>query len=305
VSTTSHTIRIGPAGWSYDDWNGIVYPVDSGPKFDRLGYLATYFDTIEINSTFYRPPSVSTAKSWARRVAHNRHFKFTPKLHRTFTHERALTQKDEAEFRAGIDPLAEANLLGALLLQFPWSFKNTDESRTHLAELLQTFRNYRTVVELRHASWNQPAVLEWFSEKGVGFCNIDQPLFHRSIKPAGVATSGIGYVRLHGRNYDNWFSENARASDRYDYLYSLDELEPWVDRIKTVSIETIETYVVTNNHYVGQAAVNALDIKALLLGERVPGPALLAQKYPHLRDHCSRLKGQCAKAKVLRSIRDP
>ncbi|PYV39966.1 MAG: DUF72 domain-containing protein [Acidobacteria bacterium] len=276
--------RIGPAGWSYEDWKGTVYPEGSS-KFDPLAYLADYFDTIEINSSFYRPPSASTAKSWVRRVTHNPRFKFTAKLHRTFTHERPTdTQKDEVEFRNGVDPLHEANRLGALLLQFPWSFKNIQQNREHLADLIGRFRVYLLVVEVRHSSWNKPEVLEWFEEKGVGFCNIDQPLFRHSIKPSGLATSRVGYVRLHGRNYENWFSENERPSDRYDYLYSLDELEPWVDRIKTVASQARETYVITNNHYRGKAVVNALDLKALLKGEKVRGPATLAEKYPHLKE---------------------
>jgi uncharacterized protein YecE (DUF72 family) len=143
---------------------------------------------------------------------------------------------------------------------------------------------YPLVVEVRHGSWNRLEVLEWFAEKAVGFCNIDQPLFHHSIKPSHVATSAVGYVRLHGRNYENWFSENARPSDRYDYLYAPEELEPWVARIKAVSRQVPETYVITNNHYLGQAAVNALDIMGLLRGSKVRGPAILAEKYPHLKE---------------------
>src|SRR4029453_8319535 len=81
-------IRIGPAGWSYKDWEGIVYPVKPGPRFDALGYLAKFFDTIEINSSFYRPPTPSTTKAWSSRVAHNKNFQFTAKLYRVFTHER-------------------------------------------------------------------------------------------------------------------------------------------------------------------------------------------------------------------------
>jgi uncharacterized protein YecE (DUF72 family) len=262
-----------------------VYPERPGPKFDPLAYLARFFDTIEINSTFYRPPSESAAKSWLRRVAHNPKFKFTAKLYRVFTHERGThTQKDETEFRGGIDPLRNASRFGALLLQFPWSFKNTQENREHLTGLIERFREYPLVVEVRHASWNKLAVLDWFTEKSVGLCNIDQPLFHDSIKPSGLATSRIGYVRLHGRNYENWFTENERPSDRYDYLYSLDELEPWVDRIKVISSQVRETYVITNNHYIGQAAVNALDIQALPTGEKVRGPAILAEKYPRLKE---------------------
>jgi uncharacterized protein YecE (DUF72 family) len=164
-------IRVGPAGWSYKDWEGFMYPERPGPKFDPLAYLARFFDTIEINSSFYRPPSASTAKSWARRVAHNPGFKFTAKLYRTFTHERGTdTQKDDVDFRNGIDPLSDAGRLGALLLQFPWSFKNTQENREHLASLIERFRMYPLVAEVRHGSWNRPEVLEWFGGASVINC---------------------------------------------------------------------------------------------------------------------------------------
>jgi uncharacterized protein YecE (DUF72 family) len=282
---SKQTIRIGPAGWSYKDWEGIVYPQKPGRKFDALGYLSSFFDTIEINSTFYGPPSASSATAWVRRIEHNPEFKFTVKLYRVFTHESGGgTQQDETDFRKGLEPILQVGRLGAVLLQFPWSFKNTQSERERLSRLLKQFSQYPLVVELRHASWNSPGVLDWFEEAGVGFCNIDQPLFRHSIKPSSLATSKIGYIRLHGRNYQSWFTENRQPSDRYNYLYEPHELRPWVERIRMVSKEALETFVVTNNHYLGKAVVNALDIKALLAGGKVSGPAILTQKYPHLKE---------------------
>jgi uncharacterized protein YecE (DUF72 family) len=280
-----HTIRVGPAGWSYKDWNGIVYPPRPGSKFDPLAYLATYFDTIEINSSFYRPPAASSSRAWAKRVTHNRNFRFTAKLYQRFTHDRGqATQEDEKVFREGIDPLVEAGKFGALLLQFPWSFKNTEGERDYLAGLLDRFSDYPLVVELRHASWNERAIYQSFERRAVGFCNIDQPLFARSIKPSARTTSRVGYVRLHGRNYENWFRANAAPHDRYNYLYSLDELDSWVNKIKKVSMQSEESYVVTNNHFRGKGVVNALEIKAMLEGDKVPGPALLIGEYPRLKE---------------------
>jgi len=282
------TIRVGPAGWSYEDWKGIVYPPGAGSKFDPLAYLAGFFDTIEINSSFYRPPSESTAKSWVRRVAANPKFKFTAKLYQRFTHERGhATPEDEKAVRDGIDPIIGAGKLGALLMQFPWSFKNTQEEREYLAGLIDKFKDYPLVVELRHASWNRPSVYQSLERRGVGFCNIDQPLFKRSIGPSALATSRIGYVRLHGRNYENWFSDSANAADRYDYLYSVDELQPWLINIKTVAEHSAETYVIANNHYRGKAVVNAIEIKAELAGEKVSAPASLVGEYPRLRESVS------------------
>lgn len=278
-------IRVGPAGWSYKDWEGLVYPQKPGAKFDPLEYLARFFDTIEINSSFYRPFTPSTANSWARRVAEATDFTFTAKLNRVFTHERGkATEADEKEVREGMDALRSKGKLGAMLIQFPWSFKNTDEDRVYLMKLLDRFKEYPLVLEIRHSSWNNPQIYEWLEELGVGICNIDQPLFTKSVKPAALTTSQVGYVRLHGRNYEDWFREKAPRDDRYNYLYSVDELEPWITRIKEMAAKTKESYVITNNHFRGQAVVNALEIKATLEEERVVAPAPLFQNYPALID---------------------
>jgi uncharacterized protein YecE (DUF72 family) len=281
--TDKPRIRIGPAGWSYKDWEGVVYPHTPGAKFDPLEYLARFFETIEINSSFYRPFTASTAKSWANRVAGAADFMFTAKLYRVFTHERGkATAEDEKQVREGMDELASGRKLGALLLQFPWSFKNNDDDRLYLAKLLDRFKDYPLVLEIRHSSWNNPQIYEWLEDVGVGICNVDQPLFARSIKPAAVATAQVGYVRLHGRNYQDWFREKAPRDDRYNYLYSLDELEPWITRIKEIAAKTKEAYVITNNHFRGQAVVNALELKSTLTEQRVVAPAPLFQKYPKL-----------------------
>jgi uncharacterized protein YecE (DUF72 family) len=283
-------VRIGPAGWSYKDWEGVVYPQKPGKSFDPLEYLAQFFNTIEINSSFYRPPTTSTTKSWANRVAGNKKFAFTAKLNRLFTHERGkATKKDEKEFRTGMDVLAKAAKLGSILLQFPWSFKNTVEDRLYLTKLLDKFSVYPLVLEVRHTSWNTAEMYEWLEERGVGICNIDQPVFAKSIRPAALTTSPVGYVRMHGRNYQNWFREKAPRDERYNYLYSFDELEPWLVRIKEVAKQTRETYVITNNHFRGKAVVNALEIKAALEEKEVPAPAPLFKVYPRLSESATAL----------------
>ncbi len=285
LKSMTNKIRIGPAGWSYNDWKGVVYPSSANSKFDPLAYLAEFFDTIEINSSFYRPPTSSTTRSWVRRVAVNPNFTFTAKLHRAFTHERGkATTADRKAFNEGMQPLSEAGKLGALLLQFPWSFKNTDEDRSYLKRLLDQFKDYPIVVEVRHSSWNTPAIFEELENRGVGICNIDQPVFSRSIKPAALTTSPVGYVRLHGRNYQSWFREKAPRDERYNYLYSLDELEPWIARIKEVAKQTKEAYVITNNHFLGKAVVNAVEIMATLEEKKIKAPWPLFDKYPRLSD---------------------
>ncbi len=276
--------RIGPAGWSYKDWWGIVYPLPKPRGFHESSFLANYFDTIEINVSFYRPIPSKTAVEWVKHVQQNSNFRFTAKLWRGFTHGRNATTADELEFKDGLAPLVEAGRLGALLLQFPWSFRNTQENREYVTRLRAQFSDYPLVLEVRHASWSEPGMLDMLQQLDLGLCNIDQPLFKRSVKPSAVATSSIGYVRLHGRNYQSWFTENKHVGERYDYLYSVNELDPWLDRIKMVEHETKDTYVVTNNHYLGKAVVNALEISSILKAGPVPAPLSLLERYPELRD---------------------
>jgi uncharacterized protein YecE (DUF72 family) len=283
--------RIGPAGWSYKDWWGIVYPLPKPRGFNELSFLARYFDTIEINVTFYRPLSAKTAAAWAERIAQNPRFRFTAKLWRGFTHERNATAADEQEFKDGLAPLVEAVRLGAVLLQFPWSFRNTPENRDYIARLRARFQDYPLVLEVRHGSWSEPGVLDLLEQLDLGLCNIDQPLFKRSLQPAALTTSGVGYIRLHGRNYQSWFTENKFVGERYNYLYSIRELEPWLDRIKTIEQAAPDTYVVTNNHYLGKAVVNAVEISSILKGEPAGAPATLLDKYPELKEFATTAGG--------------
>jgi len=277
-----HFIRIGPAGWSYKDWEGIVYPPHRG-KFDELAYLASFFDTIEINSPFYRIPPPTHSKSWVRRVAHNDHFKFTTKIFKGFTHESAeLKPGDVDAFRAYLDPLAEADRLGALLLQFPWSFKDSPESREKLATLFSQFVDYPQALEVRHATFQNEGFVDFLNEHGVSWVNVDQPLFHESVKPAATVSGPVGYARLHGRNYEKWFA-HSESWERYNYLYSKEELEPWVERIDEMA-QAKETYVITNNHFRGQAIVNAVDLKKAL-GQEAKLPGTLGDNQANVSSH--------------------
>ena len=276
-------IRFGPAGWDYPDWAGKVYPLPKPKGFDPLRYLARYFDTVEINSTFYRPAAPKVAKSWAERVGDRPDFRFTAKLYRRFTHERetAWTREEVDEVRAGLDVLAEAEKLGALLLQFPWSFRNTEKNREWLRDLEKAFRHYPLVVEVRHLSWNEPDFYRELIESRVGVVNVDQPMFRNSLPPSARATSTIGYIRVHGRNYKDWFRKAAGRDERYDYLYSAKELTPWAERTVALAEEkgVTDVYVVNNNHFAGQAVTNALMLEAQVTGRKVKVPQTLLQTY--------------------------
>lgn len=275
-------VRIGPAGWDYPDWKGYVYPPKKPRGFDPLRHVSTYFDTIEVNSTFYRPVKKEIALGWAARTEHNARFQFTAKLFRRFTHERgsAWTRDEVVETRAGLDALLETGRMGAVLLQFPWSFRNDEAARAWLTKLFTAFAGLPLALEVRHASWNTTDVLDWLTEARVGLVNIDQPLFRRSIKAAAHVTSAVGYVRLHGRNFRDWFRRTAGRDERYDYLYTADELKPWVTRIQELSKHAERVFAVTNNHPRGQAAVNAGMLESMLTGEPLDLPADLLTRYP-------------------------
>lgn len=282
-STQDGRIRIGPAGWSYKDWAGVVYPAPKPRGFDPLSYVAGYFDTVEINSTFYRPAPARNAHSWLDRVEGNPSFRFTVKLWKRFTHERkeAWGAGEVKEARAVLDTLQTGERLGAVLVQFPWSFRRTDENREWLDDVTRAFDDFSLVLEVRHASWNTPEFYHELTDRGIGFVNIDQPLFHDSIKPSARATSPVGYVRVHGRNYKEWFREGAGVEARYDYLYSADELRPWAERATEIAAapQTQEVYVVTNNHFRGKAAANALMLRSMLEERSVPAPPALWEEY--------------------------
>lgn len=279
----SQRTRVGPAGWSYKDWAGQVYPTPQPRGFDPLTYLARYFDAIEINSTFYRIPDAKMTRRWVERVDDHPDFRFTAKLWQGFTHEGTAKAQDQAAFRSAMAPLHEAGRLGVVLMQFPYRFHHTPDNRQHLRQLVAAFQEYPLVLEVRHRSWDRPQVYEFLRELGIGFCNIDQPQVSYSIGLTERVTSPMGYLRLHGRNAGMWFAEGAGSAARYDYRYLAEELQEIVDVVEVLNRQARETYLITNNHFRGQAALNALELRHTLQRApvRVPPPLLMA--YPELR----------------------
>jgi uncharacterized protein YecE (DUF72 family) len=278
------SVRVGPAGWNYKDWEGVVYPAGAGKSFDALAFLADYFDTVEINSSFYSPPRPADAAKWARRVHKNPRFRFTAKVWQRLTHELedagGTLEADCGQVRQAMAPLAEAGVLGALLIQFPWSYRCTEQNIEHLGRVFIELHELRLVVEVRHGSWESESAYELLRQNGVGLCNVDQPVIGNSLKPGARVTAQVGYLRLHGRNYQNWFKDGAGRDARYDYLYTKEEIREMAGLARNIKQSADETYVITNNHFRGQALVNALEILEELDARPPAVPPALAAAYP-------------------------
>ena len=298
-------IRIGTSGWSYPSgqgrWNGLFYPAtrskrDGTRDFDELAFYAEHFDTVEINSTFYRIPAPATAASWAKRTP--RDFEFSLKLFQKFTHpemfEKAtgadawsLGQPDVDEFRAAIEPLASAGKLGALLAQFPASFKRSAESRAYLEWLLATFREHRVAVELRHSSWSDAFgdTVALLNALGAAWVQIDEPKFRFSIRQNRLPNvTSFYYMRLHGRNAAQWWRHEHR-DDRYNYLYTREELQPIAETAVAARAIVKKAYLYMNNHFAGKSVANAVMLKEMV-GEQITGdfPAEFVDRYPDVKD---------------------
>lgn len=279
-------VHVGTAGWSYSHWNNLVYPKTPWPGFHALEVIARHLDTVEINSSFYQQLKPEVVKLWIKKVETNPAFLFTAKLNQQFTHHRVLEAADVAGFKTGLAPLMQAKKLGALLMQFPWSFRFTAENREFFIRLRRAFHEYPLVAEMRHSSWMAEEAVGTFLDYHVGFCNIDQPVYTSAMPPTAFLTSQVAYVRLHGRNPKNSlgaFEREAQTGMRnrqHDYLYSEAELEEWMRRIQHAGRFADRTFVIFNNDVGAKSFVNALQIQAMLKGARSVAPKELRRRYP-------------------------
>lgn len=233
----------------------------------------------EVNTSFYAPLKPAVTRVWEQCVAANPGFQFTVKLGRTFTHDRVTGEAEVDEFKKGIRPLFDSGRLGCLLMQFPWSFRYARETREHFIALRRAFRQFPLVAEMRHDSWLAEEAIATFIDHHVGFCNIDQPDYARAMPPTAYLTSGIGYVRLHGRNRAGWFESGPGRRARQDYLYSEEELVPWTRRIQRVGAHASKVFVIGTNDVGGKSLVNAMQIRTMM-GQAVRVPPELYSAFP-------------------------
>ncbi len=284
-----HAARVGLAGWSYPDWRGVVYPAERPRGFSELRYIAERFDCVEVNCTFYRHVSPAMTAGWARIVEDIPGFTFTVKANRELTHnDDVRTEALRAHCRQladSVGPLLEAGRLGGILLQFPWYFEDSAPHRERLDSLAAGLSPLPLFVEVRHHSFldaSPGGALPFLESRSLNLVNIDLPRSSTSPRLSSINTGRFGYFRLHGRNWKTWFDPKAGRDDKYDYLYSRRELEEVLPYIERVLARTRATYVITNNHFRGQAAVNAIQIAALLGQRPKPIPEGLHREFPFL-----------------------
>ena len=289
VQELSSSLYIGTAGFSYPHWNGVVYPRKPAPGTHPLELVSNHLDLAEINSSFYQFLKPELVKLWIKKVSDNQKFLFTAKLHQRFTHMRMLEDSEIRAFKEGLWPLLKSGKLGALLMQFPWSFRFTAENQDFVIRLRRAFHEFPLAAEMRHSSWMAEEAVGTFLDYRIGFCNIDQPEYTRAMPPTSLLTSGVGYVRLHGRNpanalgapiHDPMQNKNVARMRQHDYLYSEAEMEGWAKRIEHVQRFAERTFVVFNNDAGGKSFVNALQLRSAMTGIRGSAPRDLRRKYP-------------------------
>jgi len=294
MSMGTSDLRIGTSGWNYPSgrgtWNGIFYPPSRGRSkgFDELAFYAEHFNTVEVNSTFYGQPRAEVCRGWAQRTPAG--FEFSIKLYQKFTHPKMfkeafvrgipsgeggqalldeLARPNESDldaFRSGIEPLASSGKLGALLAQFPPSFKDSPPSRDYLVWLLHALQDYRVAVELRHSSWSDAVgdTLALLNPFGSAWVQIDEPKFRLSIKQNFLPNvEGLYYMRLHGRNAKEWWT-HEKTEDRYNYLYTAPEVSEFVETAEAARQLVKKLYLYTNNHFSAKSVANAAMIKKQL-----------------------------------------
>jgi uncharacterized protein YecE (DUF72 family) len=255
------SVYVGTAGFSYADWKGPFYPPDTRQSA-MLEEYARHFPVVEINSTYYAIPEPERVNAMARRTPAS--FLFNVKANKEMTHEIGDGSKVFEDFRRALRPLEDHGKLGCVLAQFPWAFKRSRENQDYLRKLARRLDGLDVVVEFRNDQWDSDETLDLLSSAGLGYCCVDEPRLKGLPAPRVALTSGVGYLRMHGRNADNWWAKGRESWERYDYLYSEEELAEWLSGVENLSENSDRVYVIFNNHYKGQAPANAHTFEQML-----------------------------------------
>lgn len=289
-------ILIGTASWTdksllASGW----YPSDANSAEERLRYYATQFPLVEVDSTYYFPPSEANSERWAERTPEG--FTFNIKAFSLLTQHPTKPEalyKDLAEqldvpddkkmlypddlspavidevwdrFLSALTPLVDAGKLGALLFQFPPWFTISRRNKEYIIECARRAAPYQICVEFRNKTWmspdNQAETIEFLEGHGLPYVCVDMPQgFTSSIPPITAVTADLAVIRFHGQNAEQW--ESGSVQKRFRYLYTTDELNEWVPRIEKVAGEAETTHVLMNNCYRDYAQQNAKELAELL-----------------------------------------
>lgn len=253
-------IYLGTSGFSYQDWVGNFYPPGM-PKRDWLTYYAREFNACEVNSTFYALPGPASLKAMVDKTGEG--FMFSIKANQKMTHQREDNAGIFKAFCQVLEPVVSAGKLGCVLAQFPYSFHPDRHNWDYLGQLRERLGELPAVVEFRHAGWLRSEVFDWLKQLDLGFCCVDEPPLPRLLPPLAVATSRIGYIRLHGRNSAKWW-HHQQAYERYDYTYTPQELGEWLPRIRKLEGAAEKTFIFANNHWRGQAVGAIRQLRVML-----------------------------------------
>ena len=281
------TCRIGIGGWEHEIFDRCFYPAADINGLEKLGRYAQFFETVEVRPTFWDDAlTANDAAQWADAVKVNRRFLFSIKVHQSFTHGRELDLQSTRRMRGILQELAKNDRLGAVLMQFPYSFTNTSAHRFHLVKLGQLFSGFPVHVEFRHESWNQAALGSFLADASLCSVAADLPRVKQLMPFTTSVVGETAYVRLHGRNEKGWLLNGMDT--RYNYLYNSREMRELVRRVTALSQKCRNMIVIFNNTTGGKAIANAFQLVAALReSKRVLVPHATLMAFPQLQEIAS------------------
>jgi uncharacterized protein YecE (DUF72 family) len=254
-------LYIGTSGYSYNDWVGRFYPAGL-PSNRWLEFYLRNFSAVEINATYYRDFSPKQFLFFSRVLKDHQRIIF--KLHQRFTHQRLWQSVEAQALRNSILPLRERGVLAGFLAQFPNAFHF---SKTNLAYLERLYDEVATgtplYFEFRHNSWENTAMPEWLAARQAVWVHVDEPDLPGLMSGQSASPIPFQYLRLHGRNSEQWYQPQAPAWERYNYLYNEKQLQEWLPCIQGSFYKDKNVFVFFNNHYQSQAVINAQMLIAL------------------------------------------
>jgi uncharacterized protein YecE (DUF72 family) len=282
ITLEHQKIFVGMGGWDLPPFHHYFYPPKPKKGFRKLEFYSQFFDSVEINVTFYNTAlTADHARRWLGDVAANKNFMFTVKLYRGFTHTFDATNDDVRSVRRLLEPIAEAGKLGGIVAQFPQSFVNTTERQQYLRQFSRVFYPHRVFVEVRHASWNDPAVFNLLQENNLHLVNVDLPPLWNSMPLTSLAWNDVAYFRMMGRNVKTW--NHPELGERYDYYYNEKELADLLERMKKLREQSNTLFVVFHNDPEANSLVNGFQLRHLVRKPPVLVPRGMIRAFPELK----------------------